>query len=417
MAGSVVIIQELEGKKRRVILSGSALPLQGAEWGVELAMSTTWNPGNSEGTQQTLNPKEMPSNWDFEWRTNRLISTPVGFDDGAGQVRTGADGITRAFDLHVLMEDIVRSSVLLRVTWTNRVGDEIRGKISRLGRARQYTIKVARGDDMEATIEYEWLGRSTAQPKPGDIRGNSDLNNRNEAQRASERVANLIILNSQEARDEGKLKAQKFANQFTLGQLESIAEAPLTLMNDFAVVANGFSSKLKNLGEIINTVKETPASIASRSLDIANNGVSVATNFLDTISREGPETQATRTKVATLTRTASYFSGVQTQTDFMVGIYQRLAEQSRLRRSAAISSAGSSRRGDEMRNEDNFQVHIPRQGETFASIAKKFYQDADLGDELAVANGQPAYTINPPNRGPIIIPTRRSLESSNRNRV
>ena len=150
--------------------------------------------------------------------------------------------------------------------------------------------------------------------------------------------------------------------------------------------------------------------------DIANNGVNVATTFTDEISREGPETQALRTKVSTLTRTASYFSGAQTQADFMAGIYEKLAEQARRRRSATIASAGSSRRGDKMRNADNFEIYIPRSGDTFASIAKKFYGDADLGDELAIANGHPGYAITPP-RAPLFVPTRRSLESSNRNKL
>jgi hypothetical protein len=69
-----------------------------------------------------------------------------------------------------------------------------------------------------------------------------------------------------------------------------------------------------------------------------------------------------------------------------------------------------------MRTDDNFQIHIPRADETMLTIAQKYYGSPDLADELAIANGLPGYTITPP-RMPLIIPTRRNLEESTRNRV
>lgn len=407
MPSSVVIIEEQAGQRRRINLTGSALPLQGAGWSGENAMSTEWNPGNPEATQHVLNPKEMPSDWDFVWRTVRLIRSPAILSNGGN--------ITQAHDLAILMEDICRAGMLLRVTWSAGAANQSQNSARqvRIGRARTWEFKYDRPDDIEASINWEWIGRGLDQPKASSIRGTSDLSARDAAQRASDAVARTILVNAMRRR---ALAAANSADKFTLGQVEALAAAPLALMDQMAHSANGISNRVGRIGDIINTVRETPAAIAGRALDVANNALSTATQFLDEVSREGPETQATRNKASILTRTATYFSGAQTQTDLMTAAYLQLAEQSRHRRSGVVASAGSSRRGDQMRNEDNFQVHIPRDGETMAAIAKRFYGDADLADELSVANGLPGYTIVPP-RVPLIIPVRRALDDSNRNRV
>ncbi len=406
MPSSVVIIEELAGQKRRLNLVGSALPLQGAGWSGENSMSTDWNPGNPEATQQVLNPKEMPSDWEFVWRTVRLTRTPA--------ILSGGGNITQAHVLATLVEDIARSGMLLRVTWSAGAANQSQSSTRqvRIGRAKSWDFNYDRPDDIEAKIQFEWIGRGVDQPKASNIRGTSDIDARNAAQRASDAVARQIL--EDKMRRQAIAKANS-ADKFTLGQLESIAAAPLALMDQMAHAANGFSNRVRRVGDIINTVKETPAGIAARALDVANNALSVATQFLDEVSREGPETQAARTKVSILTRTATYFSGAQTQTDLMTASYLTMADQARLRRSAMVASAGASRRADQMNNSDLFDVHLPRDGETMATIAMKFYGDADLGDELAKANGLPGYTIVPP-RIPIIIPTRRALDDSNRNR-
>lgn len=375
-------------------------------------LSTAWNPGNPEATQHVLGPQEVPSDWDFEWNTTRIIRTPVTVNDPE---RGTEFTIFRAHQLARLLEDIFRGGSLLRVSWISNAANQSQPspRQSRIGRAQTWDFNFARPDDIEGRISFAWIGRGEDQPKASAIRGEDVLASIqaaiNAANAAANAVANSVLRNPDRNQQPG-------ADTFTLGQLEAIANGPLELVDNFARQANSVSNRLKRLGDLIITVKETPAAIAGRLVDVANNGVSVATSFADQISREGPETQALRNKVNTLTRTASYFSGAQTQADLMADAMERVAEAARRRQSSLVATAGSSRRQDKTRQDDNFKVHIPRNGETMAIIAQRYYGSPDLGDELAVVNGLPGYTITPP-RIPIIIPTRRNLEEANRNRV
>jgi uncharacterized protein YidB (DUF937 family) len=412
VASSVVIIEERTGRKRRIELVGACLPLQGANWSGRQALSTSWNPGNTEATQHVLGPQEMPSNWDFKWSTVRMRRSPATVVEPNRGVEFQ---VGRAFELAQLLEEVMRGGALLQVSWISSAANQnSSARQVRLGRAEDWDFNFDRPDDIEGNISFSWIGRGAQQPKTSAIRG-EDVGS---AIQAAINAANAAVdaIEAQAIRSQSLKRGQPDANTFTLGQLESIANGPIELVDSFARTANGISNRLKRIGDVINKVKETPAAVLGRLVDVANNGVSVANQFTDALTREGPETQSTRNKVNTLTRNASYFSGAQTQADLMAKTMEKLAEAARRRQNSAVPSAGNSRRQDQTRTDDNFRVHVPRDGDTMASIAQKFYGSPDLGDELAVANGLPSYTITPP-RMPIIIPTRRNLEEANRDRV
>lgn len=417
MAASVVIIEELNGRKRSIELHGSALPLQGATWGGLNLLSTRFNPGNPEGVQQVLGPQEVPSDWDFEWRTVRLIRTPVKVTDKQSSSEDSPFGeysIARAIGVALLLEEIWRGCVLLRVTWINSMRpEEESSRITRIGRCSNWSYRYQRSDDITATISFEWIGRGTDQSKVSDIRGENLIASIQEATRASQRASAAAFRAILEDPDRNQ---QPKASAFTLGDLELLADGPRELIDSFARAAIAIENRLKQLGDLILKVKETPAAIAGRLVDVANNGVSVANQFIDAMSREGPETISTRNKVGVLAQNASLVSNAQTQAEFMAQVMEKAAEVARRRQSSLVSAAGDSRRQDQARIDDAFQVHVPRQGDTMMSIARRYYGTADLGDELSVANGLPGYTITPP-RIPLIIPTRRALEEATRNRV
>lgn len=410
MPSSVVIVEETSGPKRRVNLVGSALPLQGAGWSGENTLPTQWNAGNVEATQQILGPKELPSDWDFEWRTIRLIAAPAVAYDSGGSPRN----ITLAAELATLMRDIFRAGQLLRVTWSAETSNGLPFRQVRLGRVGSWDFDFDRPDDLRASVKFVWIGSGIGQAKVSELRSSAQLDASNAAMRASENVARQIIENKM--RRNAYAVAQS-ASQFTLGQLESLVEAPLAFVDSFARTAQAVTNRVKNVGQLIQKVKETPAALASRMLDVANNAVAVSNVTLDTLGRQGPETLSAKTKVSMLVLTASYYSGAQTNADLMAGAYLTLADQARTRRSAMIPSAGTSRRDDQLRIEDSFQVYIPKKGETFAAIAQTFYKDAELADELARANGLPGYTIVAPRGSPLVVPNRRSLDNAARDRV
>lgn len=413
MGASVVIIKERTGRQRLVELTGGALPLQGANWDGAQLLVTNWNPGNREATQHVLGPQELPSSWDFSLHTTVINRTPVHVTDN--QRRTNFN-LVRAESVARLLEDIFRGGALLEVNWISSASD-IAGlpstRQTRLGRASTWNFNYARPDDIEGSIIFEWIGRGDTQPKASDLRGEDLLavsrEAINRANAAANAVARAVIQSSNR-------NQPLSATTFTLGDLEAIAEGPKNLVDSFARAANSVSNRVQRLGNIINTVKETPAAIAARAVDVANNGVSVANQFVDQLTREGPETQSLRGKVSNLTKNASYFSNIQDESGFMADVFERMAESARQRQSSIFASAGSSRQQGRTRVDDVFKVHVPREGDTMISISIQYYGTPDLGDEIAVANGLPAMTIVPP-KIPIIIPTRRNLETQSRNRV
>lgn len=412
MAASVVIIEERSGRQRKVELVGGALPVQGANWSGLQLLSTAWNPGNSEATQHVLGPQEVPSDWDFLWKTTVITRTPVSVFDG--KQRTTFE-LVRADSIARLLRDIFRGGSLLKVSWISSAAQQSQSspRQVRLGRAETWDFAFDRPDDVAASISFSWIGEGEGQPKASALRGENLGAAIQEAINAANAAGQAV---ADARRADQKANAVTGPTTFTLGQLESIANGPLELVDSFVRAANSVSNRLKKIGEIINTVKETPAAIAARLVDVANNGISVANQFVDELTREGPETQSLRNKVNTLTQNASYFSNVQNKAGFMAELMEKLAEAARRRQNSVVPSAGSSRRQDKMRVGDAFQTHVPRPDETMASIAQQYYGSPDLADELSVANGLPSYTIVPP-RIPIIIPTRRNLDEANRNRV
>lgn len=411
MAASTVIVEERTGRLRRVELTGGALPLQGANWsGAQIAV-TRWNPGNPNATQHVLGPQEVPSSWDFIWKTTIINRHPVHVVDG----ERGAEyDLVVAHSIAVLLEDIFRGGALLKVTWISNAAADAQSspRQSRFGRATTWDFNYDRPDDVPASIQFDWSGRGEDQVRSSSLQGEDVLavsqEAINAADAASAAIANALIRAAN--------RTTPGATTFTLGQLEALVNAPLETVDSFARFANSVSNRMKTLGDLILKVKETPAAVLGRLVDVANNATAVANQFTDEISREGPETQTTRTKVSILTKASSYYSNVQTQAELMASVMERVAEAARRRRSAILPAAGLSRGMGEPRVEDSFRVHVPRAGETMAAISKIYYGTADLGDELAVANGLPGYTITPP-RMPIVVPARKNLDEAARNRI
>lgn len=413
MATSVVIIEEQTGRKRRVELVGGGLPIQGANWSGQQLISASWNPGNPEGVQHVLGPQEMPSDWDFMWRTNILARTPVNVTDPQRRITYT---VVRALTVAELLEDIGRGGALLKVVWISSAAGQAEAlpRLTRVGRITTWDINPDRPDDVAASFSFQWLGRGLDQPKVAGVTGENMLALTQAAINACNAAA--LSISADIIRQSDASKKGPSASTFTLGQLEAIADGPRQMMDNFARECIQIQGRLKAIGDLVVKVKETPAALLGRLVDVANNGVAIANKFCDEVSREGPETQSTRNKVAILSRNTTYFSGAQTSADVMAEILERVAHAARRRQSSLVPSAGTSRRGDQPRVGDSFATYFPRKGDTFLSISLMYYGTPDLADELAVANGLPSYTIVPP-RMPLIVPTRSNLDSSNRNRI
>jgi hypothetical protein len=401
VATSALVIEELSGTKRRLELRGQGLPLRGAEWPMENRLPTSWNPGNTEATQHVIGPTDPPSEWEGTWKTTGLIAEPCYYDGPEGM----GIKVVYAHTLWELFERIARGGQLLRVTWTSAAGPrpgqtsnvprrEL--KISRLGRVGMLTPRFDRLDDIGWKVKFVWVGRGELNPKTTETQGQNAIAALREAMVANTNAAGSVLHSNRVSRD---------LSQPLLGTLESIADAPLELMDSFAQAANNITGTAREIGDLVLKVKELPPALLGRALDVATNAVYVANQFVDQVSRKGPEAICTSNKVSTLARAAAYFGGAQTQAAYMAQVNAELA--ARLRRARAASAAQTTGQG--IGGGDLLAVCLPRSGDTFLSISMRYYNE-DLSGELARANGLPAYTLAPPERAPVIVPVRAALD-------
>lgn len=402
MATSAILIEELTGKKRRLELRGGGLPFRPASYGGEMTLPTQFYPGNRNATQQVLAPKESPSDWAGMWRTYLLMRNPAQWtsQENASPVAVGF-----AFSLVEILDSIRMEGQLLRVTWTN-VSNEPSGtaknalaqrswKVVRVGRIGSFNFDPDNLDDIGWKITFVWIGRDAT---PATVTENFGIGNIVSALQAAINAGNGI--------GSWPKALNNFPTHFTLGALEQMTQAPLAMVNSFARAGTSLVSRLGDVGNIILKTRDIPASIIGRCLDLANDAVSTSNNFLDQISRQSSESLANRSKVTTLTRAVSYYSGAMNTAQVMAEASASLARTSAKRRNAQGFDRAS---GNRVETSDLIDVIMPKKSDTWLSLAQRYYQ-ADLSSELAKANGQSAYSIRPAPMM-IIIPTRSVLAS------
>lgn len=391
---STVTIEELSGKKRRLTLQGSGLPLRGAEWGGEQVVDTSWNPGSPVATQQVLGPTEAPSDWEGEWRTNRLVSLPCLLSTDSSTDQT----IVLADTLRDVVDSIRISGQLLRVTWVSKPGR----KRVRIGRLTKFTTNDERADDLAWHATFTWIGRdqqSAVAISDADQTLAAATAAALSATDAASRVEAQSIVTANAATPLGP-------TPFSLGQLEAVAEAPKQLARQFARIVTAVSSRINALSQIIATTRDAPAAVLNQLVDASTTAVEAGSTFIMAITRQGPETLSVDTRVSALLTAATYFSSIQD------GAEQMASDAAKARQAAARRRSAANRPGTDSRSMtgagDLQDVIVPRPGDTMLSISRTNYQGADLSYELSRANGLPGQTVTPP-RGPLIIPRRELL--------
>lgn len=375
---SVVIIRELSGRRRTIELRGPAQPFQGANWGGQQRVVTTWYSGNpTEGTQQVLGPIEKESNWDGKWRTTQMVKAPSTFNENGREI-----ALLEAFPLAQQLEDIFRLGSLLRVTWANKGRS-----IQREGRCAEWDFNYDRVDDIEWSMVWDWSGRGVRSQRAVSTRKNPV---QQDLQSMALTALDVTVIDDINGLASSRRNTRLSANRFTLGQLENLAQAPLVTTRSFFRKAQQIADRVKRIGELIGTVRSLPFQIANQALDQANNAASIANNFVDEMSRRPPEANSTKAKVSNLTRTTSYFGDATTQA-------QLLARSARRLRARVESSA--------QQQNTILATHVTRQGETLQSISRKYYGTTDEAPTIARANRLPLNQTTLEARTILIIPT------------
>lgn len=411
---STVTIQELTGRKRAVVLRGPSLPLRPAGWGGGQRVVTTWNPGNAiEATQHILGPTEKESAWEGSLNTTLMLRTPTFYQDPAGSTNKE---ISRASTLSVILEDIFRQGQRLRVTWQNTqprsytaptgetrfsILPEQTFSIVREGRCKDWDFNYDRADDITWTMVFDWASRGAVQQKVLTTRTETTTSNLQalavELETAAIKVSNLVGAIDRKIVD-------SLPNRFTLDDIENMIDAPKDLMRQFAQAANLLTNRVKRIGDLIQKTRTLPASLANQALDVANNAMSVAQQFIDTMNRRPPEVNSLSSKVSQLTRTAEFIGDSTEEAQAL--------EAAAIRMRSVVQEAAQSL-------QTILAVHLVRgviqipdagplqgiSGELLADISNRYYSTADHAPSIARANNLPLSLIFIERGKVLIIPT------------
>jgi hypothetical protein len=400
--GSTITIEEVEtsipGKKpRKVLLAGGGLPKKGAiDWTSDLRVITSWFPGNGiDATQQVLGPTDPPSSWAGEWNRTRLGRTPCFYTDENGASRTVIDPIA----LWNIIEDIQRAGARLRVTWSVR-GRELVGlrrsgvdrpvevSVVREGRLKVMKLTPVMHTDIPWTMEWHWASRGPRQARVAQVQKDEDLSAATSA--LSTAIIALDDTNPELTEAEGLKPTPK---KLTLGQLESVANLPLSLVKSMQSKLRYNLGQFQRAGLIAKKIQATPFAIENSVIDFARDSVTTSARFVDTMSRVPYEKTAKKTKIADLNRSWNYFSAVLDRVEGAARSASELEQKMRRtivaganRGSLSIRDSASTRAGDII------AIHIAKAGDTPERVSQKYYNTPDQSESLLRANRLPLHT-------------------------
>jgi hypothetical protein len=152
--GAPVIITELTGQKRQVVLRGRALPFRGPEFGISQRSRVTYYTGNPIGTQQLFGPTFDPTTFTGIWRDKYLQPDP-----STGQAAVTVRGFpqpTTAEAMVGIINELILSGSDLEVQWS---------MFRRFGIVKRFTPSPDRTEDQPWSLEFEWHSDGTQPPE------------------------------------------------------------------------------------------------------------------------------------------------------------------------------------------------------------------------------------------------------------
>lgn len=376
---STIVIQELTApggrSPRSLTLSGSGLPVMGAAWASESVIVTQWYPGNSEeATQQMLVSKLMPSTWKGEWHRTLLGDTPAQYTDSDGAPFEIVDPLV----LFEICESLQRAGQRLRVTWAVDGPDaSSTGKIVREGRLKKVDIAAHRIQDIDWTMEFDWMSRGGVTPKVTQTR---TATIGIAYQEYAWRIQELIDAN----------KHLPAGSSLTLGQLEAMANYPSKLADSMARQMQQLVSEGNQIVNIAAALASQPAEVANRAIDLANNTAAQANNFNDTLSAVPWEYQTTKNKLSDFVRASVTFAKKSdlAESAAIAGMNLARAMQTEYRPPLGIAR-NPTRVGGSQSQAGQEQIRITHAGDTPETLSARYYGNPDHGDVILRANKLP----------------------------
>lgn len=393
---STVSIEEIPstGKGRKILLVGPALPFQGASWGGQLGLVTTWYPGNgTEATQHVLGPREVPSSWEGIWRRTLMGKAPSSYTDENGSTTK----VTAPVFLRDTLESIIRGGLLLLVTWTQiRASDGRKFEIVRTGRVASYEFPHDRIEDISWKMEFHWVGRGVRQQKAVALR-DSDLE-------ASYTQLDTFMNELAAKTEIDRIKTNKpgvklGVEKLTLGQLEALAKAPNESLQSLTRSLQRNINKIRNAVDVANQFRKAPYDVANTATSAAKNNVAIANQYLDQWSRQPPESNTLKSNVADLTRSMRYLG----ESDESVRKIAAQSDQVNKQFKEQLSTTGANGQAQSVqatvqnRPGSILAVHIAKTGDTPIKLSLRYYGSPDNGLTILKANKLPptALTFTP----------------------
>lgn len=414
---STLTIEEIgvgQGRKGKVlVLSGSGLPKAGVEWASETRLVTTWYPGNGEeASQQVIGPAELPTTMNGKWAITMLSRSPAYLTD-----ESGTNPITYPHTLYQIMDSIWKSGYRLRVTWavadqprdkkdnpfpdSDLAMDNVNFKMIREGRIKKFSGVFQRAQDIDWTIDFEWLGRGGTKRTPINTRAESVLSELQQMQVE----ANAVLAKLDNRFRATKRTVMKSTSYLTLGQLEAFANLPNALSKSMFRSITKLANQAKEISSIVSKVKNIPDDIANNANNFAINTAAIANSMNDNAGHIPFELMASKNKISTAINGFVYLHQACDSSMMLArraASYTAFAERQKRNVSGSASNEGQRKNGS---NQGILAVHIAKSGETPITLSLKYYSSPDFGDLILRANRLAPYlTSFNPGRA-LIIPT------------
>ena len=159
---SALTITEMGGQKRKITLTGRALPFRPISFGSEFRAEFTHYPGSPQATMQMLGPKEGTTSIKGFWHDRYIKTDTVTLFDSSPATVTSEENaewhvVADVMELAMLFDDVCHSGQVITLAWDAYV---------RVGVMRKFTATPHRKEDIEWEAEFEWASQGQPEQVP-----------------------------------------------------------------------------------------------------------------------------------------------------------------------------------------------------------------------------------------------------------
>jgi hypothetical protein len=345
MTVSSLTIKETSGKKRKLRLTGRALPHRPYALSGKQRFDLTWYPGSPEATIQVLGPEEEPTTIKGRW-CDRFLSIVEDTGLVTDRVLTFAtvDGrpLTEAWLLVEEVDDIRQLGQLLEVSWFTT---------QRTGIISRFTQTWLTAKDVEWEIEFTWTKQDLATTTPASIK-ETDLSE--------------IAMRSTNRSDEVK----SLSENSPFPQARDLADA------------------LKSVtGAVYDASRSMQANVLS-VLDEVSNAMGAVRSVVGLLEYASDSYQRMNDALASTVDQAKQTKHAidQVPVGEFCGIARWVRVMARANRRAAHEACRDRMRLLRMVDQDVVQVHYARDGQDLRSVSRMYYGSSDEWKRIAQFN-------------------------------